>query len=738
MLNRELMSPKSIVVVGGSQSTTTPGGKILQNILSAGFAGDLLVVNPKAAGEKIQGVQVYAHVNDIPGAELAIIAIAAKFVKESVAILAEKKGARAFIILSAGFSEMGEEGRQLEREIVAIVNSVGGALIGPNCIGILTPTYAGIFAGPIPKLNSKGCDFVSGSGATAAFMIERGISMGLSFASLFSVGNGAQIGVEDVIKAWDEQFNLETSSKVKLIYMENVQRPEMLLKHASSLVRKGCKIAAVKSGQSEIGERAASSHTGALANSEVAVDALLRKAGIVRCSGREELLTTAAVFCDEMVNKLHIANTNKDSSKTNLAIITHAGGPGVMLADALASGGIGVPMIKGERAQALLSQLFPGSTVQNPIDFLATGTPEQLEKIIDFIESNQDQETSDIHGMVIIFGHTGMAEVKPVYELIHRKMSECKKPIWVVMPSVTTGAADIEHFKSLGRIYFEDEVVLGRILSSVVNTPKPASASALASVETITASGGRESGVNVEKIRHIMQGQDVQELIKNGDYLPPRTLQALLDAAGITRVGEEVVTSVPAALSVFTKFTSGRGEKASCVMKVVGPIHKTEVGGVVLDVQSPQEIQQHFTRLMGIEGAMGVLMQPMLKGIELFLGAKREGHFGHTILCGLGGILVEVLKDVASGLAPLDKSEALQMIKSLKGYKIIQGVRGKAGANEELFADLMVKLSFLVSIAPEIMEIDLNPLVGTPSEIAAVDARVRVCLNSKSGEKHHE
>ncbi len=233
----------------------------------------------------------------LPPVELAIIAIAAKYVPETVELLANKKNTKAFIIISGGFSEEGPEGKELERKTVEIINKAGAALIGPNCIGVLTPAYHGVFTMPIPKLSLSGCDFISGSGATACFIMENGIHKGLHFARVFSVGNSAQMGVEDILQYMDESFDPAISPRVKLLYMESINKPQLLLKHASSLIRKGCKIAAIKAGSSEAGSRAASSHTGALANSDLAVESLFRKAGIVRCSGRAELLMWLPSSC---------------------------------------------------------------------------------------------------------------------------------------------------------------------------------------------------------------------------------------------------------------------------------------------------------------------------------------------------------------------------------------------------------------------------------------------------------
>ncbi|HQB79175.1 MAG TPA: CoA-binding protein, partial [Tenuifilaceae bacterium] len=455
MINNQLLNPRSIVVVGGSDDIQKPGGKVLKNLIDHNFKGSLFVVNPKA--ETVQGLEAHKDVADLPEVDLAILAIAAKFCPATVETLAKQKNTRAFIILSAGFHEESEEGAKLEEQIVATINSVNGCLIGPNCIGVMNSNYAGVFTTPIPVLDPKGIDFISGSGATAVYIMETGIPNGLPFSSVYSVGNSAQMGVEDVLEYLDNSFDPENSSRVKLLYVESINKPEKLLKHASSLIRKGCKIAAIKSGGSEAGSRAASSHTGALASSDVAVEALFRKAGIVRCNGREELATVAAVF-------LHPELQGK-----RVAVITHAGGPAVMLTDALSNNKLEVPSITGPKAQELLSKLFAGSSVANPIDFLATGTAEQLGHIIDACENDFD----NIDAMAVIFGSPGLFPVYDVYDLLDKKMGECKKPIYPILPSIINVKDEIAHFLAKGRVNFPDEVAFGNALAKIYHTPKP-------------------------------------------------------------------------------------------------------------------------------------------------------------------------------------------------------------------------------------------------------------------------
>ena len=397
MINRELLEPKSIVVIGGSNNVHKPGGAVVRNLLQGGYRGTLRVVNPKE--DEVQGVKVFHDASELPPTELAILVIPAKLCPDNVELLAKEKGTKAFIIISAGFGEETKEGAVMEQRIIDTCAQYGAALIGPNCIGLLTRNHHSVFTKPIPALNPKGVDFVSGSGATAVFILESAVIKGLQFNSVWSIGNGKQIGIEDVLQYMDEHFNSDTDSHVKLLYIENITNPDKLLFHASNLIRKGCRIAAIKAGSSESGSRAASSHTGAIASSDAAVEALFRKAGIVRCFSREELTTVGCIF------------TLPPLKGRNFAIVTHAGGPGVMLTDALSKGGLCVPKLEGPLVDELKGQLFPGSAVANPIDILATGTPEQLGIAIDYCE----QKFDNIDAIAVIYGTPGLTTLYEAY-----------------------------------------------------------------------------------------------------------------------------------------------------------------------------------------------------------------------------------------------------------------------------------------------------------------------------------
>ena len=690
MINKQLLQPESIVVIGGSNNKHKPGGAVVRNLLDGGYDGTLRILNPKE--DEVQGIKAFHDVKELPPTDLAILVVAAKYCPDYVDYLAAEKHVRAFIIISAGFSEETHEGALLEQRILDTCDKFGCALIGPNCIGLLTRHHHSVFTKPIPQLNPKGVDFISGSGATAVFILESAVTKGLSFNSVWSVGNGKQIGIETVLEYMDEHFDPERDSLVKLLYIENIGDPDKLLYHATSLIRKGCRIAAIKAGSSESGSRAASSHTGAIASSDSAVEALFRKAGIVRCFGREELTTVGCI--------LSLPQPLQREGGLRIAIVTHAGGPGVMLTDALSKGGMQVPPLTGPVADELKSKLLPGSSVSNPIDILATGGAEHLGLAIDACE-----QMDDIDAIMVIFGTPGLVKIFEVYDVLDRKIRECRKPIFPILPSVSTAGPEVQEFLKRGHVNFSDEVTLATALTQIMKTPKP------------TRFEVELYGTDIPRLHQIISS------IQGSGYVSPDLVREILSCAGIPLVPELVSTSKDE-LSAFA-------EKVGypVVAKAVGPVHKSDVGGVALNIRSKEVLSAEFDRMMQIPDATAVMVQKMLKGTELFIGAKYEERFGHVVLCGLGGIFVEVLRDVSSGLAPLSYEEAYSMIHSLRGYKILKGTRGQRGINERRYAEIIVRLSTLLRFATEIKEMDINPLLADENDVIAVDARILVEKN---------
>ena len=376
-----------------------------------------------------------------------------------------------------------------------------------------------------------------------------------------------------------------------------------------------------------------------------------------------------------------------------------------MLTDALSKGGLNVPSLAAD-AEALKDKLFPGSSVANPIDFLATGTAEQLGTIIDYCEQQLDQ----IDAIAVIYGTPGLTQLYEAYEVLHQKILQCKKPIFPVLPSLHTAGPEVAEFLNKGHVNFSDEVTLATALSQIMRTPPPAPPEV------------QLYGIDIPGLHKIIYRETNRlkfEGLERG-YLAPEAVREILACAGIPLVPEMVSTSKEE-LATFAQKVG-----FPVVAKVVGPVHKSDVGGVALNIRTPEHLALEFDRMMQIPDATAVMVQRMLRGTELFIGAKYETRFGHVVLCGLGGIFVEVLKDVSSGLAPLSYDEAYSMIHSLRGYKIIKGTRGQKGINEQKFAEIIVRLSTLLRFATEIKEMDLNPLLADENDVVAVDARILI------------
>lgn len=681
MITSQLISPKSIAIIGASENTSKPGGKVLQNILEGKFKGPVYAVNKKPID--IKGVIYVSEIEQIEQVDLAIISIPASQCLEAIQKLLNK-GAKAFIIYSAGFSEAGEEGIAIEKEIVALINKNNATLIGPNCIGVINEVYKGVFTTPVPNYDKLGCELISSSGATAVFIMESALGTGLKFSNIYSIGNASQTGVEEILEYMDQTFDPENSPKVKLLYLEHIKNPFKFIKHATSLRKKGCRIAAIKSGYSEAGGRAASSHTGALATSDTVIRALFKKCGIVYCSSRDELIAVAGVF------------QNKEITGKNIAIITHAGGSAVMLTDALTSNGMNVPPFDAKDTKELLAKLNPGSSVSNPIDFLATGTAEQLGEIIDFCDNYKA-----VDGMVVVFGSPGLFNVKDVYEVLDNKMKKCKKPIFPVLPSLINAEKEIKHFLSKGRVNFPDEVNLGKALAHVYKSTE------------ISFDKVKLPEMDLPAIRSLVNAAS------NG-FLNQDACRELLEAAGIELVKQREYTDSKQLATLKDNM------RFPIVMKVTGPVHKTEVGGVILNIHDENQAMDAFNQLMKIPDAKGVLVQEMLKGEELYCGAVKQGDFGHVVLCGLGGIFLELLNDTASALAPMSQLEVSTMVESLKGYALIEGYRNKKGLDKNKYIDIIMRIGALVHLAPEIAELDLNPIMANETQMTVVDVRIKI------------
>ena len=683
MLAQALLNPKSILVVGGSNNVDHLGGSVLKNLIDCGFDGELCVLNPKR--ERVQGLRSYSAPEEVPRIELAIFAIPAGEIYPIMESLIEQKGTRAFLVYSAGFSELNEEGKQLEKDILELVEQTGSTLLGPNNIGMVNTNYAGIFTKPIPKLDPNGVDFVSGSGATAVFTLEAARQTGLTFNSLITVGNSAQIGIEEVLEHWDETHSEGQGSQVKMIYMETVRKPRKFLKHCISLRQKGCRIVGLKSGSTAKGSEAAASHTGAMASPDLFVQALLDKAGVIRCHSRYALVTIAGLL---QLTKEPV---------TKIAVITHAGGPGVILTDHLVRNGLDVPTLETRHKKYLKDLLNPGAAVGNPIDLLATGNADQLRQVIEYC----DEKVEQVDAIAVIFGSPGLGSVHEAYQVIRKKMFACHKPLFPVLPSVVNLKDEIDAFVKEGHIAFFDESLLGRGLGKIAKTPVPGNKAADLPQETI------------DRIKsHISQ-------LPSG-FLEDREAFKLIQLLGI-ETPTQIFINLDQQIQVLPS-----NMRYPVAVKATGILHKTDQKALELNVLSDNELADAQKRLSKLPGANGLMIQEMHQGTELYVGSKSIPDFPPLVVFGAGGIFLESFRDITQALAPVDPEEAIARINSLKVNAVLKGARGHAAIDLEGYANIISSISQLICIAPRIAELDLNPLMAGPHGITAVDVRIRL------------
>ncbi|MBI4775694.1 MAG: acetate--CoA ligase family protein [Deltaproteobacteria bacterium] len=676
------IAPNSIAVIGASDDTQKPGGKIVQNILSKGYTGRLFLINPKAS--TVQGRPAFPTLQDLPQKpDLAFIAIPARSVVSALTELAEL-GTKHVIVLSAGFGEVDERGRQEEMRLAQIAGENGILLLGPNCLGVMSPVHAGKFAGLLPDMRPGGIDFISGSGATVDCLIEQAVRRGLEFHTFVTVGNSAQIGVTDALALYDADHG-PMSSKFIMLYLEKVGDPEILLKHARSLAAKGCILTGIKSGVTEAGSRAAASHTGAMATSDKTVQALLDKAGIIRVQSRLELVDLAIA--------LVLAKGSYNGRR--VCVITDAGGPGVMAADELNRQGFVVPQLKSRTRELLGEVLPPGAGLGNPVDCLPSRTPAQLSSVLEILGR---EESDALDSIVLLAANPWGSHNWDIYEVIIKAMDTMDIPIFPSFVTAVSSAAGLERFRTAGKCYFEDEVSLARALGRMVNRPKPMEPESC------------PSGYDPDAIRNLLDGI-------RGTVSGSRTRQVLA-AAGIP---------VPAQRELIERKELdelAREIPFPWVMKVIGPLHKSDLGGIMTGIRDLTAAHAAWDRLMNIAQATGVMVQQTVSGNEVLLGLSRQDAFGHLVAFGLGGIYAEALGDVHFALAPLSKEEARRLITSMRALRVIEGVRGQAGMDVEVLADLLVRVSLLARDTPRIQEMDINPLKGEGAALLAVDVRI--------------
>ena len=682
---KALLQPDTVAVIGASRTRGTIGAEILHNLLVTGFHGCVYPVNPRATS--VQGVRAYASLHEVPGSiDLAIVAVPSAAVEAAVDECIERS-VGAVVVISAGFSETGEEGRARERRMRDKVRAAGARLVGPNCMGVLNTDPAinlnGSFSPVYPPAGPIA--FSSQSGALGLAILDLAKQLNLGLSSFVSVGNKADVSTNDLIEYWEH----DPRTSVILMYVESFGNPRRFGEIARRVGRSK-PIIAVKAGRSRSGARAASSHTGALAASDDVVDALFHDAGVIRTSTVEEMFHTAALLAHQPL-----------PAGPRVAILTNAGGPGILAADACEAHGLSLGALSPGTVTALRNFLPAAASVGNPVDMIASATAEQYRQAIPLLLADPG-----IDSLLTIFIPPILESAHEVAHAIADTARGSGKPVLATF----YGAAGVPDIIAPVPCYAFPEGA-ARALAHAVSYARWRSQPASA-VPTLT-------NFNPDAARTIVGRSPTN----HDGWLEPLAVAALMEACGIPAAPTRVVVDAQGAVA------AARHVGFPVVLKGAGPslLHKTEANAVIVGIADEDGVHRAYHALGRRPDVTHVLVQPMVQhGVEMFVGATLHESFGHVVLCGSGGTLVELLRDTACRLTPLTSRAAQEMVNETRAAALLRGFRGAKPADEAAFIDVLVRTSALVVACPEIVELDFNPVIVTPSGAIVVDARIRV------------
>jgi acetyl coenzyme A synthetase (ADP forming)-like protein len=677
---RAFFAPRAVAVVGASPSRGKIGSEILHNLIASGFTGAVFPVHPSAA--EIEGHRVYPSVVAIPDpVDLAVIVVPAEHVSRAVDDCIAK-GVRGICIISAGFSETGPEGADREREIVGRIRDAGCRLIGPNCMGLLNTA-------PDVRLNATfspvyppagGVAMSTQSGALGLAILDHARRLNIGISSFVSVGNKADVSGNDLIQYWAD----DPGTSVILLYLESFGNPRTFTELARRVGRRK-PIVAVKSGRSRGGARAASSHTGALAASDSVVDALFRQAGVIRTLRLEEMFDVAALLSHQPL-----------PAGPRVAIVTNAGGPGILAADACEGHGLELAALSDATREGLRACLPASASVQNPVDMLAAATPDDYRRTLDAVLRDDGVDT-----VIVIFIPPLVTATEAVASAIQAAARSSGKPVIPVMMCGST----------IPSFTFPESAVLAlsRVVEYAQWRRRPETTPPV--FEDISAA----------EVRRPIDAA----LARGAGWLTAGEVNDLLTALGIghapTRVAATPEDAAAAAAAV----------GFPVAVKALGPtlLHKTERQAVVLDLRDAAAVREAAADLsyrLGSE-VTAFAVQPMVTdGVEMLVGAVSDPLFGPLIVCGAGGILTELLADTATRLHPLTAADADRMLADVRGARLLRGYRGHPPADEQALKDVILRVSALLTLCPEVQEMDLNPVKVRPTGVSVVDARIRV------------
>ena len=697
----KIMKPKSIAVIGASTKPKTIGSEIMQRLRDYKFNGKIYPVNPK--GGIIEGFQAYTSINEVPEeVDLAVIVVNAKFVLDTID-QCHNKGIKGLCIITAGFKETGKEGAELEKQLLQKVRDYGMRCVGPNCLGVLNTNdnvkMDATFAESLPVKGDIG--FVSQSGALGGGILNILKDLNLGFAQFVSIGNQADINAETMLEYWENDDDV----KQILLYMESIQNPQNFRKLASRITKKK-PILALKAGRSAAGASAASSHTGSLAGADKAAAALLKQSGVIREFSLKNLFANAKAFSNCPIPK-----------GNRVAIITNSGGPGIMATDAVCESGMQMAKITDETKEKLRSFLPSAASVKNPIDMIASAPIEHYKQTLETVL--QDENVDMI--AVIYLPFLGLKDIDVAQALMEIKAKNPQKPIIGVFMTTSDFFVKISNMEVNMPFYMyaeEAAEAMTRLDQQRQWMEKPQGSIPTynvdkAKVETIIKNSLKEGRAQLTTLESI----DVLEAygIRACKY------GLATNEEEVAKLGNEI--GYPVVMKMTSKTTS----------------HKTDVGGVVVNIKDETQLRNEYKALLQrleakglLDGLEGVIIQEMVKGSrEMVCGIATDPQYGPMMMFGLGGVFVEVMKDVTFRIAPLTDNDAMDMIKSVKAYKLLEGARGTTPAQIGQIQETLLRLSQLVNDFKFIDELDINPLLISEKtgEGIAVDGRIKVRID---------
>ncbi|HSM15673.1 MAG TPA: acetate--CoA ligase family protein [Gemmatimonadales bacterium] len=694
-----ILKPKTIAVIGASRSRYTIGHEILANLISRGFTGAVYPVNPHA--HAIHSVRAYPSIGAVPEpVDLAIIVVP----KQAVIPAAEEcgqNGVKGLVVISAGFREVGAEGAERERELVKIIRRYGMRMIGPNCMGVLNanPEFSmnATFAPSWPPFGRLA--FVSQSGAMGLSVLDYASEYGIGISQFVSMGNKPDVSGNDLLLQWEHDDTVDTI----LMYVENFGNPRNFLEIATR-ISKHKPIIVVKSGRSAVGAQAASSHTGALAASDTAVDALMHQAGVIRAGSVEEVFDIAMAFSGQPLPK---------SRRT--AVMTNSGGPGILAADALVMNGLELPRLQPETLEQLRPHFPAEASIGNPLDMIASAKPSGYRAALDALLSDPNIDSA----MAIFVPPLGIKQADVAEAIAEIGLIHKDKPVLGVLmgrEGLPQGKAELHEVGIPAYIFPESAA---RALATLCRYREWKERPPL---ETPVYS------VNAARARTILDRAVTAGLSKLSEI---DTLD-IFDAYGIPVAPARLASSAQQAAAIAEEFGY------PVALKIVSPeiIHKTDVGGVVLGCDEAHEVREAFDQIVASVRASspdatisGMLVQRMVKGgRETIVGVTRDASFGPMVMFGLGGVLVEAVQDVLFRIAPLSQNDARDMVRGLRGFKILTGIRGQAPAHLAALEEVLLRVSQLAVDNKEIRELDINPLLAFADGVTAVDGRVMIAI----------